>query len=66
MMAVFGKEYLPSLTEQHNARIMAHNATIGFYGMFWEYGLHALAWKNCPFAWQGLYKGHTEEVESAL
>jgi hypothetical protein len=32
-MALFGKEYLTSLTEE-NARTMAHNATTGFSGIF--------------------------------
>ncbi|XP_071683178.1 uncharacterized protein [Lolium perenne] len=61
VIAVFAKDYLRAPKADDTAWILQKNAARGFHGMLGSINCMYWGWKNCPFAWQGIYKGHTGE-----
>ncbi|XP_071683465.1 uncharacterized protein [Lolium perenne] len=58
-IAVFVKDYLTAPRADDTTRILEHIAARGFPGMLGTIDCMHWSWKNYPFSWQGIYKGHT-------
>jgi hypothetical protein len=57
VMQVFELIYL-RVPNQQIQLLMEHNTMRGFLEMFESIGFMHWEWKNCPFAWKWMYRGH--------
>jgi hypothetical protein len=60
VVQVFAPQYLREPNEADTARLLAFNDASEFCGMLGSIGCMHWEWKNCPFAWRGQFKGHSE------
>jgi Plant transposon protein len=62
----FGDEYLRSPTADDMVRIQHAHSVLGFPGMLGSLDCMHWAWKNCPTAWAGAYKGRDKQCTVVL
>jgi hypothetical protein len=57
IVEIFGAEYLRTPTADDLKKILSDNEKRGWPGMVGSLDCMHWAWKNCPIAWQGAFKG---------
>jgi hypothetical protein len=60
VIAVFGKYYLREPNTRDTAHLFSINESRGFPKMLGSIDCMHWQWNNCPFSWQGQFKGHQE------
>jgi hypothetical protein len=60
VIEIFGTVYLREPTVEDTARLPSINEKRGFLGIIGSIDYMHWEWKNCMFAWQCQYSGHTE------
>jgi hypothetical protein len=66
VIAVFGTVYLREPTVEDIARLLSINEETGFLRMIGNIDCMYWEWKNCPFTWNGQYRGHVEGCTGIL
>jgi hypothetical protein len=62
VVQVFAPHYLRQPNEADTARLLTFNEAMGFRGMLGSIDCMHWEWENCPFAWKGQFKGHSERA----
>jgi hypothetical protein len=62
MVQVFAPYYPREPNEADTTRPLAFNEARGFRGMLRSIDCMHWEWENCPFAWKGKFKDHSERA----
>jgi hypothetical protein len=66
VIAIYGNEYLRHPNKDDLKQILAINEKRGFPGMLGSLDRMHWAWKNCPAAWKGQFRGKEKVSVSAI
>jgi hypothetical protein len=66
VIVVFDIYYLREPNTNNTARHLSINESRGFPGMLGSIDCMLWQWNNCPFGWQGQFKGHKEGCTAML